>query len=62
VRLFKFDVDLILLYQEYDVVDMVRLVEELIEAGELTEDDVNRGVRRVLALKRRYGLIDREVL
>ncbi|MFW6313614.1 MAG: glycoside hydrolase family 3 N-terminal domain-containing protein, partial [Spirochaetota bacterium] len=62
VRLFKFDVDLILLYQEYDVVDMVRLVEELIEAGELTEDDVNRGVRRVLAMKRRYGLIDPEVL
>ncbi len=62
VRLFKFDVDLILLYQEYDVIDMVRLVEELIEAGELTEDDVDRGVRRVLAMKRRYGLIDREVL
>jgi beta-N-acetylhexosaminidase len=58
VRLFTFDVDLILLYRDYDVVTVVRMVEELIEAGELTEDDVNRGVRRVLALKRSYGLID----
>lgn len=58
VRLFKFDVDLILLYRDYDVVDIVQMVEELIEAGELTEDDVNRGVRRVLALKRAYGLVE----
>ncbi len=60
VRLFKYDVDLILLYRDYDVVDLVTMVEELIESGELTEDDVNRGVRRVLALKRAYGLINRE--
>jgi beta-N-acetylhexosaminidase len=62
VRLFKFDVDLVLLYRDYDVVQMVELVEELIAAGELTVDDVNRGVRRVLSLKRDYGLIDREAL
>ena len=61
VRLFKYDVDLILLYREYDVVDLVTMVEELIDAGDLTEDDVNRGVRRVLALKRSYGLINREI-
>lgn len=62
VRLFKFDVDLILLYREYDVVELVMMVEELIEAGELTQDDVNRGVRRVLMLKRDYGLLNREGL
>lgn len=62
VRLFKFDVDLILLYRDYDVVEIVQMVEELIDAGELTEDDVNRGARRVLALKRRYGLVDAEAL
>jgi len=60
VRLFRYDVDLILLYRQYDVVDMVTIVEELVELGELTEDDVNRGVLRVLAMKRAYGLIDRE--
>lgn len=56
VRLFTYDVDLILLYRDYDVGDLVTIVEELIAAGLLTEDDVNRGVRRVLSLKRRYGL------
>ncbi|MFW5716698.1 MAG: glycoside hydrolase family 3 protein [Spirochaetota bacterium] len=57
VRLFKYDVDLILLYSSYDVVELVTMVEDLIATGEITEDDVNRGVRRVLALKRDYGLI-----
>lgn len=57
VRLFKFDVDLILLYRDYRVGEIVDMVEELIAAGLLTEDDVNRGVRRVLAMKREYGLL-----
>ena len=56
VRLFENDVDLILLYNSYDVVEMVRLVEDLIEIGEIREDDVNRGTRRVLALKLKHGL------
>jgi len=58
VRLFKYDVDLILLYQEYDVVDLVLMVEELLAEGRITRDDVDRGVRRVLRLKRDYGLIN----
>ena len=58
VRLFRYDVDLILLYEEYDVVEMVDLVLDLHAAGEITEDDINRGVRRVLALKREYGLVE----
>ncbi len=57
VRLFKFDVDLILLYRDYRVGEVVDMVEDLIAAGLLTEDDVNRGVRRVLAMKREYGLL-----
>ena len=57
VRLFKFDVDLILLYRDYRVGELADLVEDLITRGRLTEDDVNRGVRRVLALKRDYGLL-----
>ena len=56
VRMFKNGVDLILLYNSYDVVEMVRLVEDLIETGEISEDDVNRGTRRVLALKQKHGL------
>lgn len=60
VRLFKYDVDLILVYREYDVVELVQLVEDLIDAGRISEDDVNRGVRRVLSLKRDYGLLGTE--
>ncbi|TFH06502.1 MAG: hypothetical protein E4H09_00045 [Spirochaetales bacterium] len=62
VRLFTLDVDLILLFTQYDVVDLVDLVEELIEAGAITEDDVDRGVRRVLRLKTAYGLARAEEL
>jgi beta-N-acetylhexosaminidase len=57
VRLFRYDVDLILLYSEYDVVELVDLVEKLIRSGRISEDDVDRGVRRVLRLKLEYGLL-----
>ena len=56
IRLFRHDVDLILLFSSYDVVDLVDRVEDLIRVGEITEDDVNRGVRRVLRLKIQNGL------
>jgi beta-N-acetylhexosaminidase len=56
VRLFRYDVDLILLFSNYDVVDLVDRVEYLIRIGEISEDDVDRGVRRVLRLKIRNGL------
>lgn len=61
IRLFRYDVDLILLYHDYDVVELVDLVEELVRDGAISTDDVDRGVRRVLAMKREYGLIDPEV-
>lgn len=62
VRLFRYDVDLILLYDSYDVVDLVDTVELLLAQGRISEDDINRGVRRVLRMKREYGLIDGEAL
>ncbi|MFP4378484.1 MAG: glycoside hydrolase family 3 N-terminal domain-containing protein [Spirochaetales bacterium] len=57
VRLFQYDVDLILLYSEYDVIELVDLVEKLIRSRRISEDDVDRGVRRVLRLKLDYGLL-----
>jgi beta-N-acetylhexosaminidase len=62
ILLFRNDVDLMLLFVNYDVVDLVDQVEELVRAGELTEDDINRGVRRVLRLKLEHGLADPEAL
>jgi beta-N-acetylhexosaminidase len=62
IRLFRNDVDLILLFVNYDVVELVDQVEELIRIGELTEDDINRGTRRVLRLKLENGLADPEGL
>jgi beta-N-acetylhexosaminidase len=62
IRLFRNDVDLILLFVNYDVVELVDQVEELIRIGELTEDDINRGARRVLRLKLDNGLADPEGL
>lgn len=58
IRLFRNDVDLILLFVNYDVVELVDQVEELVRVGELTEDDIDRGVRRVLRLKLNHGLAD----
>jgi beta-N-acetylhexosaminidase len=62
IRLFKFDVDLILLFTSYDIVNLVDQVEDLIRLGEITEEDVDRGVRRVLRLKLENGLADPEAL
>jgi beta-N-acetylhexosaminidase len=60
IRLFRNDVDLILLFAGYDVVDIVDRVVELMRLGLISQDDVNRGVRRVLALKLRHGIADPE--
>jgi beta-N-acetylhexosaminidase len=62
VRLFHYDVDLILLFVNYDVVQLVDKVEELIELGRITREDVDRGTRRVLRLKLEHGLADPEAL
>lgn len=58
VRMFKNDVDLILLFVSDDVVDIVDRVEQLIATGRISEEDVDRGVRRVLALKLKHGIAE----
>ena len=55
-RLFSLDVDLILLYHDYDVVEIVEMVEHLVTAGQISRDAIDRGVRRVLHLKLANGL------
>jgi beta-N-acetylhexosaminidase len=57
-RMLRYDVDLILLYVSYDVSELVDIVEDLLAAGEITEDDINRGARRVLQLKLDHALAD----
>lgn len=56
-RVFAAEVDLILLYASYDVIEIVEIVEGLIDAGLITEAQIDRGARRVLALKHEYGLL-----
>ncbi len=60
IRLLQNDVDLILLYRDYDIVEIEAMVRELLARGVVTEDDIERGVRRVLRLKHRYGLLHPE--
>ena len=57
VRLFRYDVDLILLYTSYDVIEVVDTVERLVSQGRITPEAIDRGVRRVLRLKYEYGLL-----
>jgi beta-N-acetylhexosaminidase len=60
VQLFRNDVDLILLYVNDQVSDLVDTVMDLIRRRKITVDDVDRGARRVLQLKLDYGLADPE--
>jgi beta-N-acetylhexosaminidase len=50
-------VDLILLYTRYDMTEMVDIVEFLVEDATLSEAQIDAGVRRILRLKARYGLL-----
>jgi beta-N-acetylhexosaminidase len=50
-------VDLILLYTRYELVDVVDRVMTLVKTGQLTEKQIDDGVRRILELKARYGLL-----
>jgi len=56
VRMFRYDVDLILLFVSDDVVEIVDRVEDLVASGLISADDVDRGARRVLQLKLRHGI------
>ncbi len=57
-RAIRYDVDLLLLNLGFDYPDILRRVNDLLEEGRITEDDINRGARRVVHLKARYGLLN----
>jgi beta-N-acetylhexosaminidase len=56
-RALRYDVDLLLLNAGFDYPDVLRRVEQLLAEGRISEDDINRGARRVIRLKHRYGLL-----
>jgi beta-N-acetylhexosaminidase len=55
--LFQAGVDLILVHDRYDVFELKREVLALLEEGSIREAWIDEGVRRVLELKNRYGLL-----
>jgi beta-N-acetylhexosaminidase len=57
--LFKAGVDLILVHSKYDIVDLKNRVLELYEQGEITEEEIDEGIERILRLKIDSGLISR---
>lgn len=57
-RALRYDVDLLLLNAGFNYPDILRRVDDLLAQGRITEDDINRGARRVLHLKARYGLLN----
>ncbi|MCX7786685.1 MAG: hypothetical protein N2442_03195 [Spirochaetes bacterium] len=57
MRSFQAGVDILLLYTRYRIEDIVSVVEELMQEGILTEEEIDTGVERVLALKQAYRLL-----
>ena len=55
-RALRYDVDLLLLNTGFDLPEILDRVERLVADGRVSADDIDRGVRRVLTLKARYGL------
>ena len=60
-RAFSVGVDIILSI-ETDFTEMIKIVEELVAEGVLTEDQIDEGTARVLRLKHKYGLLDLDLL
>jgi len=54
---FKAGIDLILVHSKYDITDLKKKVYRLYRQGEITEEEINQGVRRILELKLKYGLL-----
>ena len=50
-------VDLILVQGQSDLPGLTATVSELYERGEISLNDIEEGVRRILRLKLKYGLI-----
>ncbi len=55
--LFRSGVDLILVHSKYNIDDLKSRVYELYEQGEISEQEINEGVERILRLKLKYGLL-----
>ena len=58
VRSIKAGVDIILIGSLYELPDLIKIVETAIRKGELSESEIDDGVRRILRLKLRTGLLD----
>jgi beta-N-acetylhexosaminidase len=54
---FKAGVDLILVHSTYELSDLKSEVHRLLRHGEITEKEIDEGVRRILELKLKYGLV-----
>ncbi len=54
---FRAGIDLILVHSKYDLADLKKRVYRLYRKGEITEEEINAGVERVLELKLKYGLL-----
>ena len=54
---FQAGIDLILVHSKYDISELKKKVYRLYRQGEITEEQIDRGVRRVLELKLKYGLL-----
>jgi beta-N-acetylhexosaminidase len=56
-RMIEADLDLILVHSRYDLVELKLEMLRLLRNGEITEDQIDEGVERILKLKLRYGLL-----
>lgn len=54
---FRAGIDLILVHSKYDLADLKKRVYRLYRKGEITEEEIDAGVERVLELKLKYGLL-----
>lgn len=51
-------VDLILCENSYDTIELIEIAEDLYERGEIPEEEIDQGIRRIVKLKIKYGLIN----
>ena len=61
IRMVKAGVDIALVAGQYNLNDMITLLEQAVKSGKLTEEEINEGTRRVLSLKNGAGLLPRRI-
>ncbi len=57
-RCFHVGIDIILVHSRYSIRELIDIVVGLVEKGIVTEEQIDEGVFRVLAAKKRAGLLD----